>query len=44
MFHDMKSTDICTLILIFQVFSPAKVIFAGFGVLLSVCILFFHFA
>jgi len=27
--------------LIFQVFSPAKVIFAGVGVLLSVCILHF---
>ena len=29
-----------TLILIRQVFSPAKVIFAGFGVLLSVCSIF----
>ena len=28
----------CTLIFIWQVFSPAKVIFAGVGVLLSVCI------
>ena len=43
MFQDMKSAYICTLMLIFQVFSPAKVIFAGVGVLLSVCILHFHF-
>ena len=32
-------SDICTLMLIRQVFSPAKVVFAGVGVLLSVCIL-----
>jgi hypothetical protein len=31
-------TEICALIFISQVFSPAKVIFAGVGVLLSVCI------
>jgi len=39
----MNLTYICTLMLIFQVFSPAKVIFAGVGVLLSVCIIYFHF-
>ena len=44
MFRGMKSISICSLILLFQVFSPAKVIFAGVGVLLSVCILFSHFA
>jgi len=35
----MNSSEICVLIFIYQVFSPAKVIFAGVGVLLSVCIL-----
>ena len=35
--HDMN--DICILIFILQVFSPAKVVFVGLGVLLSVCIL-----
>ena len=34
-----KLSDICPLIFIRQVFSPAKVVFAGVGVLLSVCIL-----
>ena len=39
----MKSIDICNLTpFFFQVFSPAKVIFAGVGVLLSVCVLSFH--
>jgi len=40
----MNSSYIRTLILIRQVFSPAKVIFAGVGVLLSVRILFHYFA
>jgi hypothetical protein len=31
-------SEICALIFIWQVYSPAKVIFAGVGVLLSVCI------
>ena len=39
MFKDMRLSGICTLILIWQVFSPASVIFAGIGVLLTVCIL-----
>ena len=39
MFKDMRLSEICTLILIWQVFSPASVIFAGIGVLLTVCIL-----
>jgi hypothetical protein len=34
---------ICTLIFIWQAFSPVTVIFAGIGVLLSVCILLDHF-
>ena len=38
--HDVKLSKIRTLIFICQVFSPANVIFAGIGVLLSVC---FHF-
>jgi hypothetical protein len=33
----MNSSEIYVLISIWQVFSPAKVIFAGVGVLLSVC-------
>jgi hypothetical protein len=37
--RDIKVSEIWILILILQVFSPAKVIFAGIGVLLSVCIL-----
>jgi hypothetical protein len=37
--RDVKVSEICFLILILQVFSPAKAIFAGIGVLLSVCIL-----
>jgi hypothetical protein len=37
--RDIKVSEICILILILQVFSPAKTIFAGIGVLLSVCIL-----
>jgi hypothetical protein len=36
---DMKLSDICILIFIRQVFSPAKVVFAAVGVLLSVSIL-----
>ena len=39
MSHNMDLSDIRTLIFIRQVFSPAKVAFAGVGVLLSVCIL-----
>ena len=39
MSHDMNLSDICILIFLRQVFSPAKVVFAGVGVLLSVCIL-----
>ena len=35
----MNLSEICTLMFIWQVFSPANVIFAGVGVLLSVCIL-----
>jgi hypothetical protein len=35
----MKSSEICTLMYIWQLFSPAKVIFAGVGVLLLVRIL-----
>ena len=34
----MNLSEICALISIWQVFSPAQVIFAGVGVLLSVCI------
>ena len=34
--HGVNLTEICTLILVSQVFSPAKIIFAGVGVLLSV--------
>jgi hypothetical protein len=34
-----KVSEICILIVVLQVFSPAKAIFAGIGVLLSVCIL-----
>ena len=37
--RDVKVFEIRILILILQVFSPAKAIFAGIGVLLSVCIL-----
>jgi hypothetical protein len=36
----MTVFEICALIFIWQIFSPAKVIFAGVGVLLSVCIIF----
>jgi NAD/NADP transhydrogenase alpha subunit len=39
MSHNIDSYFICTLIFIPQVFSPAKVVFAGVGVLLLVCIL-----
>ena len=40
MSHDMNLSDISILIfIILQVLSPAKVVFAGVGVLLSVCIL-----
>ena len=38
MLKDVCSSEICTLIFIWQVFSPASVVFAGIGVLLSVCI------
>jgi hypothetical protein len=41
--RDMNLSEICTLIFIWQVFSPANVIFAGIGVLLSVCILLVGF-
>jgi hypothetical protein len=37
--HDMDLFGIRTLIFICKVFSPASVIFAGFGILLSVGIL-----
>ena len=37
--YDMHLSEICTLIFILQAFSPATVVFAGIGVLLSVCIL-----
>jgi hypothetical protein len=36
---DMRLSEVCILILIWQVFSPASVVFTGIGVLLSVCIL-----
>jgi hypothetical protein len=39
--QDMNLSEIRTLILIWQIFSPAKVIFVGVGVLLSVCLLRF---
>src|ERR1019366_1494788 len=37
--QDLNLSEIRSLIFIWQVFSPANVIFAGVGVLLSVCIL-----
>ena len=37
--RDIKVSEICVLMLIVQVFSPAKAILARIGVLLSVCIL-----
>ena len=37
--YDMRLSEICTLTFIWQAFSPSTVIFAGIGVLLSVCIL-----
>ena len=40
----MTLSEIYALIFIWQVFSPAKVIFAGVGFLLSVCRLLFFFA
>jgi hypothetical protein len=40
MCQNVRLTVICTLTFIWQVFPPAKVIFAGVGVLLSVCNLF----
>jgi hypothetical protein len=40
----MNLSEIYTLIFAWQVFSPANVIFAGIGVLLSVCILLDAFA
>ena len=40
MSQDMNSPESCNLIFIWQVFSPANVIFAGIGILLSVCTLF----
>ena len=39
MSHDMRLYEICSLIFMLQLFSPASVIFAGVGVLLSVRIL-----
>jgi hypothetical protein len=39
MSHNINFSDVCILIFIRQVFSPANVVFAGVGVLLSVCIL-----
>ena len=36
--YDMRLSEICALIFISQAFSPATVVFAGIGVLLSVCI------
>ena len=39
MSEDMNSSEICILIFIWQAFSPANIIFAGFGILFSVCIL-----
>ena len=39
----MNLSEICKLIFVWQVFSPANVIFAGVGVLLSVRILFNNF-
>jgi hypothetical protein len=39
MLQNMNYSEIYPLIFIKQVFSPAKVIFIGFGVLLSVCTL-----
>jgi hypothetical protein len=41
MSQDVNLSDICTLIFIWQVFSPASVIFAGVGVLLSVRIAYY---
>jgi len=38
MTKDMNLSDISILIFIRQIFSPAEVVFAGVGVLLSVCI------
>ena len=38
MSQDTNLSEICTLIFIWQVFSPSSVIFTGIGVLLSVCI------
>ena len=43
MLQSITSSEICTLIFIWQVCSPAKVVFTGVGVLLSVCSLFFQF-
>ena len=40
MSQDLYSSEIWPLIIFLQVFSPASVIFAGIGVLLSVCIFF----
>ena len=40
-YRNMTLSEICGLIFICQVFSPAKVIFVGVGVLLSVCRLLF---
>ena len=40
--QNMTLSEICALIFIWQVFSPAKVVFAGVGVLLLVCRLFLY--
>jgi hypothetical protein len=37
--QDMVVFEISALIFLWQIFSPGKVIFAGVGVLLSVCII-----
>ena len=42
MHPDIHLFKICLLILVWQLFSPASVIFAGVGVLLSVCILYIY--
>ena len=43
MLQDMNLSEIYPLIFISQIFSPEKVIFVGFAVLLSVCTLLITF-
>jgi hypothetical protein len=43
MLQDMNLSEIRTLIFVLKVFSPGKVIFIAFGVLLSVCALLNNF-